>query len=89
MNKFLLNISSPDGEKFKDEIVKLSVRGVEGDLAVMAGHIPFVTSLKPCTCKLEFEDGSIRTAKVSGGLLTVGVEHVTLLSSSFEWNSDE
>lgn len=81
----MLNISTPDGERFKDKIVKLSVRGTEGDLAVMAGHIPFITALKPCNCKLEFDNGSIRTAKVNGGLLTVGIERVTLLSSSFEW----
>lgn len=37
MNTFRLTISSPDGNIFQGEAVKLSVRGIEGDLAVMAG----------------------------------------------------
>ena len=46
MNTFGLTISSPDGNIFQGEAVKLSVRGIEGDLAVMAGHIPFITAVK-------------------------------------------
>jgi F-type H+-transporting ATPase subunit epsilon len=46
MNTFRLKITSPEGDLFCDSVVKLSVRAAEGDLAVMAGHIPFVTALK-------------------------------------------
>ena len=37
MKTFLLIISTPDGEMFNGEAVNISLRGVEGDLAVMAG----------------------------------------------------
>ena len=47
MKAFLLKISSPEGDMFRGDIVKLCVRGTEGDLAVMAGHIPFVSYVKP------------------------------------------
>ena len=49
MKTFLLIISTPDGEMFNGEAVNISLRGVEGDLAVMAGHIPFVTAVKSFT----------------------------------------
>ena len=57
MKSFLLKISSPEGDVFSGNAVNLSVRGTEGELAVMAGHVPFVTAVKPCDCKIELESG--------------------------------
>ena len=85
MRSFLLKISSPEGDLFCDKAVKLCVRGTEGDLAVMAGHIPFVSYIKPCNCKIELEDGSEKYGYTQGGVLTVGREKVILLSGVFTW----
>lgn len=85
MRTFLLKISSPDGDLFCGEAVKLSVRGTEGDLAVMAGHVPFVSYVKPCDCKIELEDGSEKIGHTQGGVLTVGKEKVILLSGELSW----
>lgn len=85
MNTFKLTVSSPDGNKFEGDADMLTVRGIEGDLAVMAGHIPFITTLKPCDCKIYLPDGTEKTGAVDGGLLTVSSERVTLLSGSFSW----
>ena len=85
MNKFKLVISSPDGTIFEGEVSKISLRGVEGDFAVMAGHIPFITAIKPCDCKIEIDDET-KTAKTEGGLLTVSKEQTTVLSSSFKFD---
>ena len=35
MNTFKLTVASPDGNKFCGEVVKLDVRGTEGELAIM------------------------------------------------------
>ncbi|MBO5853021.1 MAG: F0F1 ATP synthase subunit epsilon [Clostridia bacterium] len=83
MNTFLLVISSPDGDVFRDEVRSVSVRGVEGDLAVLAGHIPFVTTVKPCDVKIVTADGSSKIGTTEGGILTVGSDITTLLSGSF------
>lgn len=85
MNTYNLKISSPDGHLFDGEAVQLIVHGADGELAILAGHIPFITSIQPCDCKIELQDGSTKNAKTEGGLLCVGKEEVTLLSSSFEW----
>ena len=86
MNTYNLVISSPDGTIYDGEAVFLSLRGANGDLAVMAGHIPFITSVKPCECKVEFPDGTEKKGSTDGGLLTVDSKKVTLLSGSFKWN---
>ena len=85
MNSYKLKISTPDGNVFEDEVVKFDVRGLEGDLAVMAGHIPFMTALKPCDCKIMLPDGDERIGSVAGGLLSVGTADVVLLTSGFKW----
>ena len=85
MNTFKLTVASPDGNKFSGEIVKLDVRGTEGELAIMAGHIPFVTPVVPCDCSIELENGGIKTGHTDGGILTVSSDKVTLLSGSFQF----
>ncbi len=85
MSTYHLIVSSPDGNVFDGEVSALYVRGVGGDLAVLKGHIPFVTSLKPCICRFTRADGETVSAHTNGGLLTVGQDVVTLLSDSFTW----
>ncbi len=79
MNTFNLTISGPDGNKFKGEAVKLTLRGIEGDLAILAGHIPFITTVKPCECKVELPDETIKSFPTEGGIVTVSNESTTLL----------
>ncbi len=86
MNTYRLIISSPDGTTFDGQASFLSLRGANGDLAVMAGHIPFITSVQSCECKVIFEDDTEKTGRTDGGLLTVDADKVTLLSGSFKWN---
>lgn len=85
MNTFKLTIASPDGNKFLDQAQMLTARGVDGDLAILAGHIPFITALKPCVCKIVLADETEKCGTIDGGLLTVSENGVTLLSGSFEW----
>lgn len=86
MNTFKLTVASPDGNKFCGDIVKLDVRGTEGELAIMAGHIPFTTSVVKAPCAVWLDEDTKKTATVDGGLLTVGADSVTLLSGSFKFD---
>ena len=88
MNTFRLIVSSPSGHLFNGNAVMLTVRGIEGELAVLAGHTPFITTVVPCDCKIELEDDSERIGHTDGGLLTVSAEAVTLLSGSFVWKEE-
>ena len=83
MNTFKLTVTSPDGNSFSGEAEMLIVRGVEGELAVMAGHVPFVTAIVPCTVRIITGEDEI-TAKVGGGMLSVSKDETLLLSSSYQ-----
>ena len=86
MKAFALKISTPEGDVFSGEVLSVSVRGAEGDLAVMAGHIPFVSPIKPCDCKITLEDGTEKVGHTDGGILTVSAEKTVILTGSFAWN---
>ncbi len=86
MKTYHLTVSTPDGNVFDGDAVMLTVRGSEGDLAILADHIPFITAVKPCECTVVLPDDNERTAQIGGGILTVTSEKTTLLSSDFKWN---
>lgn len=88
MNTFTLTVATPDGNRFQGEAEGLFVRGAEGDLAVLAGHVPFITSVKAGKCRIHLPDGEEKTAILDGGLLTVSNHTVTLLSGSFAWDEE-
>lgn len=85
MKNFNLVISTPDGNFYNGDIVKISLRGAEGDLAVMANHTPFVTSVKPCRAHIESEDGTEKFFNIERGLLSVADNKVILMSGSVKW----
>ena len=84
MKQYNLTISSPDGNIFQGEVVALYVRACEGDMAVLAGHTPFVTTLKPCEVRIELEECTEIKGYTEGGILSVAAEGVSLLSVSFK-----
>ena len=85
MNTFKFVISTPNGNLYEGDIVNVSLRGTEGDLAIMSNHTPFVTSVKPCTAYIELEDGTKKEFDLERGLLSVGSDKVTLMSGSARW----
>ena len=89
MNTFHLTVASPDGNVFDGDAVCLIARGAEGEFAILAGHTPFITSIKPCECRIELLDGEEKTGVTEGGILTVARDAVTLLSGSFRWKNQE
>ena len=89
MNTFALTISSPDGDLYRGEATKLILRGTEGELAVMAGHVPFVTAVKRGRCVVERAEGGRKTGFIESGLLTVGREKTTLLTAAVAWDQEK
>ena len=85
MKSYHLIISTPEGNLFDGEAAMLTLRGSEGDLAILAGHIPFITAVKECEGSVVFEDNTEKRAKIGGGILTVNKTVTTLLTSSFEF----
>ena len=85
MKTFPLIISSPDGDLFQGDAEILILRGTEGDLAILAGHIPFVTAVVKSRCVVATAEGERKEGEIEEGLLTVDEEKVTVLTSGLNW----
>lgn len=88
MSNFRLQIASPSGMVYDGEAKQISVRAIDGDVAILAGHIPYVTALKGGECRVYIGD-EIKKGGCSGGILSVTKEVVRLLSSDFAWKETE
>ena len=82
MKTFKLTVSTPQGNLLEREITMLSLYGTEGSLAVMANHIPFITTTKEGEVKISTEEEEL-LADATGGILTVTHEGTTLLCTEF------
>jgi len=51
----------------------------------MAHHVPFVSPVRPCDCRIVLEDGSEKRGHTDGGILTVSTEKTVLLAGDFCW----
>ena len=87
MSTFPLLISSPDGDLFRGDAEMLILRGTEGDLAVMAGHVPFVTAVVQGNCVVVTAEGERKEGTIEDGLLTVDKDQVTVLTSALEFHN--
>ena len=68
-----------------DDVHMVVVPGAEGDFGVMAGHAPFMTTLKDGELKVYRSAGStFDTIRVSGGVAEVGDKGLTILAESVE-----
>ena len=84
MKEFQLQIVTPEGILFDGIAEQLSVRSIDGEVAVMAGHIPYVTALAKGSCRV-YQNGNVQHATCGGGLLEVNKERVRLLSPDFQF----
>lgn len=86
MSSIHLKIVSLDGLFFDGEARQVSLRTIDGEIAILAGHIPFVTAIGAGECRV-YVDGEdkVRRAACIGGLLNVTKEEVLIAATTFEW----
>ena len=87
MTPFSLKIVTPDGLIFDGEAEELIVRSSTGDVAILAKHVNYVTSLGMGRAVV-IANGQRRTAACIGGMLSVVDGNVTLVPTTFEWADD-
>ena len=85
--KLLLEIVTPQGLVFSEEVDEVTATGSEGEFGVLPGHVPFVTTLKigMLTCKKGTES---KFFFVNWGYAEVGPEKVMVLADSAERSED-
>jgi F-type H+-transporting ATPase subunit epsilon len=77
--KLRFSLVSPERELFSGEVDQVDAPGAEGDFGVLAGHAPFMTTLKEGRVKVHL-DGVIRAYDVRGGFADVTPRGLTILA---------
>lgn len=86
-NKLRLEIVTPYGLVYSDDVDEFTATGSEGEFGVLPGHAPFLTTLK--TGMLTYKkDNEVGYFFVSGGYAEVGPEKATILADSSERAED-
>ena len=75
-----LDVVSAQESLFSGSIKSLQITGSEGELGILPGHAPLLTSLKPGMALITKKDGSEEVIYLSGGMLEVQPNHITVLS---------
>jgi len=79
MAKLHFSLVSPERELFSGDVDQVDAPGSEGDFGVLAGHAPFMTTLKEGRVKV-FNDGDSLVFDVRGGFADVTPDGLTILA---------
>lgn len=86
-NKLKLDIVTPYGSVYSDDVDEFTAVGSEGEFGVLPGHAPFITTLK--TGMLTYKKGNeVGHFFVSGGYAEVGSDKTIILADSAERAED-
>ncbi|MBR7621801.1 ATP synthase F1 subunit epsilon [Phenylobacterium sp. 20VBR1] len=77
--KLHFSLVSPERELFSGEVDQVDAPGSEGDFGVLAGHAPFMTTLKTGRVKV-YNDGKVLAFDVEGGFADVTPDGLTVLA---------
>ncbi|MDO4615978.1 MAG: F0F1 ATP synthase subunit epsilon [Lachnospiraceae bacterium] len=88
MTTFPLRIGTPDGLLFSGDAVRMVLRTITGDRAILANHIDFCTGIGMGEAHFVLEDGTVRKAACIGGMVTMQNGVCRILSTTWEWADD-
>jgi F-type H+-transporting ATPase subunit epsilon len=82
-DKLLFEIVTPERLAFSEEVEEVVVPGTLGELGILPGHVPFLSTLQTGVMMVR-QDGREIYYAVSGGFIEVHEDHVILLAESAE-----
>jgi F-type H+-transporting ATPase subunit epsilon len=77
--KFKVEILTPEGEVFSDEVEMISTRTTLGSIGILANHAPVLGMLEPTELRVYLSDTEILRFAQSEGYMQVGGNHAMLL----------
>ncbi|MDN3653082.1 F0F1 ATP synthase subunit epsilon [Thalassotalea ponticola] len=75
-----LDVVSAEESLFSGRVESLQITGSEGELGIMPGHAPLLTTLKPGMARIVKQHGEEEVIYLSGGMLEVQPGSVTVLA---------
>jgi F-type H+-transporting ATPase subunit epsilon len=77
--KFQVEVLTPEGQVFDDEVEMVSTRTAVGSIGILANHQPVLAMLDPTELRLYKSDSDVVSYAQSEGYLQVSGERVMLL----------
>jgi F-type H+-transporting ATPase subunit epsilon len=81
-----LNVSvvSAERELWSGEATQVIARTTEGEIGILTGHEPVLAILAPGESRVTATDGTVVTARVEDGFLSVQGDTVTIVAGTAE-----
>ncbi len=84
---FQIVIATPEREVFRDQVNSVSLPTTEGEITVLAHHVPIVTTLKPGELLIR-KNGEQNPYAISGGFVEVRPDKLLILADTAEHVSE-
>lgn len=81
--KFRLEIVTPERLMFSDDIDVLTTPTTQGEISIMAHHVPLVTMIAPGEIKIK-KNKEVSFMTITGGFIQVAMNKVTILADAAE-----
>ena len=88
MSELSITIVSAEHALWSGQASMLFARGEQGELGIAPGHTPLLTGLRPGEVRVQQTNGEELLFYVSGGILEVQPDSVTILSDTAERAQD-
>jgi F-type H+-transporting ATPase subunit epsilon len=79
---FHLDVVSAEQRIYSGQARSIQVSGEKGDLGVLGGHTPLLTTIRPGMVRIVSKKGEEEIIYLSGGILEVQARDVTILADS-------
>jgi F-type H+-transporting ATPase subunit epsilon len=80
MTTFHFELVSPERLMFSGEVTQVDVPGEEGDFGVLAGHAPFIATIRPGVLTIHPDSAAPMMIVVRGGFAEVSPNGLTVLA---------
>lgn len=87
-NTVQLEIVSAEKSLYSGAVAMVVAPGVAGELGLLPAHAPLLTRVKPGVLKINRPDGGEEFIYVSGGILEVQPDKITVLADAAERGED-
>jgi F-type H+-transporting ATPase subunit epsilon len=72
-------VLTPEGEVFDGEVEQISTRTAEGEIGILANHVPVLARLRPTELRLRMPGGEVQRWAQAEGWLQVFANRATIL----------
>ncbi|MCA7010423.1 F0F1 ATP synthase subunit epsilon [Wolbachia endosymbiont of Tribolium confusum] len=84
MNTFKVQFFSPDNRISFDEVVSLSVNGLEGELVILAYHSPYLIYLLPGIITAQMSNQTKEKIVIDNGILEVANNNCNIVTNQIQ-----